>query len=67
MFQSFVVNLRSRESSVLDPEDYEEPILVETGEEHADIDAEYLYCSGLLTRETRRKVDQMHKMLQVLP
>ena len=34
-----MVNLRWRKSSTLDSEDYKEPILVETGEEHSNIDA----------------------------
>ena len=61
------------ESSFSDPEDLEEPSLITTDEEISDIDAECFYCSGLYTtdrqtdRQTRRKVDQMHKMLQVVP
>jgi len=34
-----MVNLNWRKSSTLDSEDYKEPILVETGEEHSNIDA----------------------------
>jgi hypothetical protein len=41
------------ESSSSDPEDFEEPSLVETEDENSDIDAECLYCSGPYTRDRR--------------
>jgi hypothetical protein len=53
MFQSFVVSMRWRQSSSLDPEDCEEPILAETDEENSDINVECLYVSGLFTRDWR--------------
>ena len=52
-FQSFVVNMRWRQSSSLDSENCEEPSLVEKDEEYSDIDAQCLYCSGLYTRDRR--------------
>ena len=55
---------RLKESSSLDSEDREEHSLIETDEENSDVDADCFYCSGLYTRDTRRKVDQMHTKLQ---
>ena len=50
IFQSFVVNMRWRESTSLE---CEQPSLVETGEENWDSDAECFYCWGLYTRDRR--------------
>ena len=65
-FQSFVMYMRWRQSSSLDSEDCEVPSFVEIGENNSYSDDECLYCSGLYTSERRRRVDQMHKMLQVV-
>jgi len=55
MFQSFVGDMRWRQSSSLDSEDCEEPSLLETAKENSDIEAECLYFSGLYIGDRRGK------------